>query len=63
MRKLLNGVEIYELDDPVELIVYTKAPMKWLLVDRETGEQYIGSTPKEGQFHWTRVPKDRKTDA
>ena len=62
MRKLLNGVEIYELDDPVELIVYTKAPMKWLLVDRETGEQYIGSTPKEGQFHWTRVPKDRKTD-
>lgn len=63
MRKLANGVEVYELDKPVELIVKTKAPMKWLLVDRETEEQYIGAMPKEGQFHWTRIPKDRKTDA
>jgi hypothetical protein len=40
---------VYELDEPVELIVKTKAPMKWKLIDQETGEEYIGQTPKEGQ--------------
>ena len=48
-RKLKNGVTVYELDEPVELIVKTKAPMKWKLIDQETGEEYIGQTPKEGQ--------------
>ena len=28
-RKLKNGVTVYELDEPVELIVKTRAPMKW----------------------------------
>jgi hypothetical protein len=54
-RKLQNGVEVYELDAPVELIVKTKAPMKWKLVDRETGEEYIGNTPKDGQYHWSKI--------
>ena len=31
--------------------------MKWLLIDRETGEQYIGATPKEGEKHWNRIPE------
>ena len=56
-RKLQDGVQVYELDEPIELIVKTKAPAKWLLVDRETGEQYIGATPKEGENHWNRVPE------
>lgn len=56
-RKLQNGTEVYELESPVELVVKTKAPMKWLLIDRETGEQYIGSTPKEGSLHWSKVPE------
>lgn len=56
-RKLQNSVEVYELDEPVELIVKTKAPMKWLLVDRETGEQYIGATPKENERHWHKIPE------
>jgi hypothetical protein len=29
--------------------------MKWKLVDRETGEEYIGNTPKEGEYHWSKV--------
>lgn len=37
-RKLQDGVQVYELEEPVELVVKTKAPMKWLLIDRETGE-------------------------
>ena len=41
-RKLQNGVQVYELEEPVELVVKTKCPMKWKLVDRETGEEYIG---------------------
>jgi len=54
-RKLQDGVQVYELDEPVELIVKTKAPMKWKLVDRETGEEYIGNTPKDGELHWSKI--------
>ena len=46
-RKLKNGVSVYELDEPVTLVIKTKAPMKWKLIDQETGEEYIGQTPKE----------------
>ena len=56
LRKLQNGVEVYELDKPVELVIKTKCPMKWKLIDRETGEEYIGQTPKEGQYHWSKIP-------
>ena len=58
-RKLQGGVQVYELEEPVELVVKTKSPMKWLLIDRETGEQYIGATPKEGELHWNRVPDSK----
>jgi hypothetical protein len=54
-RELKNGVTVYELEKPVELIVKTKAPMKWKLVDRETGEEYIGCTPKDGEYHWSKI--------
>jgi hypothetical protein len=33
----------HELEKPITLSIYTKAPTKWLLVDRETGEVYEGS--------------------
>ena len=58
MRKLQNGVEVYELDKPVELIVKTKSPMKWKLVDLETGEEYIGQTPKKVKNslqYWSKI--------
>jgi len=32
-----------ELENPITLQVYTKAPEKWLLVDKETGQTYQGS--------------------
>jgi hypothetical protein len=38
-------------DDPITLIVKTKRPEKWLLVDRETGTAYQGN-PKG---HWDRL--------
>ena len=56
-RTLLDNTQVYELEDSVELVVKTRVPMKWLLIDRETGEQYIGTTPKEGELHWSKVPE------
>ncbi len=39
--------EYPELEEPVDLIIHTKSPAKWLLVDRETGQVYEGS-----EFGW-----------
>ena len=55
-RTLQGGVVVYELDKTVELIVKTNAPMKWKLVDRETGEEYVGKTPVENEYHWEKIP-------
>jgi len=40
-----------ELINPVELMVKTKAPTKWLLVDKETGQVYQGNNGG----HWDRL--------
>ena len=42
-RILKDGSEVDSFDSPVELIIHTKAPEKWKLVDLETGEEYLGS--------------------
>jgi hypothetical protein len=42
-RKLLDGSEVDSLDVPVQLVIHTKAPQKWKVVDMETGEEYVGS--------------------
>jgi len=42
-RTLKSGVEIKELPSPITLSIYTKVPHKYILLDMETGEQYIGS--------------------
>ena len=42
MRKLLSGTEVPENDTPIDLIVHTKAPSKWKLIDMETGQEYVG---------------------
>jgi hypothetical protein len=48
MKKIKN---FKEFDIPIELIVYTKCPEKWLLIDRETGEIYQGNSAG----HWDRL--------
>ena len=40
-----------EFNDPVDLIVHTKCPDKWLLIDKETGEIYQGNSAG----HWDRL--------
>jgi hypothetical protein len=35
--------EFKELIDPIDLIVHTKSPEKWILIDKETGKTYQGN--------------------
>lgn len=42
-RILKDGLEVEQLENPVDLIIHTKAPGKWKLTDLETGEEYLGS--------------------
>lgn len=69
MRKLLSGIynflprtyqgaEVEEYDHPVDLTIHTKAPGKWLLVDLETGQEYIGCKDPNKYGKWMRL-KDR----
>ena len=42
--------EFKEFGKPIDLVVHTKCPGKWLLIDRETGEIYQGNSAG----HWDR---------
>ena len=42
-RILKNGLQAKEFKTPVDLIIHTKCPEKWKLIDMETGEEYLGS--------------------
>jgi hypothetical protein len=44
---LVDGRTVHALDEPIILQIKTKYPQKYMLVDLETGEQYIGSTDPE----------------
>lgn len=54
-RTLQDGTTAPAFDIAVQLVVYTKCPNKYKLVDLETGEEYIGQLPQEGQPHWRKV--------
>ena len=56
MRTLLDGHEVPELDKAVTLEVYTKCPEKYMLIDMQTGERYIGYHDlAAGPNHWRKV--------
>jgi hypothetical protein len=40
-----------EFEEPINLIVHTKCPNKWMLIDRETGEIYTGNV----KGYWDRL--------
>jgi len=54
MRKLLDGNEVKELAESKTLVVKTKCPEKWMLIDLETGERYIGQYT-DGSQDWKKV--------
>lgn len=49
-----SGVEIEVLSSPIDLIIHTKVPSKYILLDEETGQIYRGN--KEG--YWQRIDHD-----
>ena len=55
-RKLLDGTEVPALDIPVVLVVKTKCPGKYKLVDMETGLEYTGVIPESNDgYFWKRT--------
>ena len=51
-RKLKNGSEVEELDSPIKLVIETKCPNKWKIIDMETGQAYIGTDSNKKYNHW-----------
>lgn len=43
-RTLLNGAKVEAHEHVRRLAINTKAPRKWVAVDTETGEMWVGST-------------------
>jgi hypothetical protein len=39
-----SNKEYKTFEQPVDLLVHTKCPEKWLLIDRETGQIYQGNS-------------------
>ena len=39
-RTLQNGDKVEELEHPIQLIIKTKCPTKWVIEDLETGQRY-----------------------
>jgi hypothetical protein len=54
IRKLKDGTPVPELDEAQTLVVKTKCPAKWLLIDRETGEAYVPYDTK-GSMQWKKL--------
>jgi len=54
-RTLLDGREVEAFDAAVDLTIHTKCPEKWLLIDLETGQEYIGSEKPNLYGKWKRI--------
>jgi hypothetical protein len=56
-RKLKDGTEVNESEFPVSLVIQTRCPEKWKLIDLETGEEYQGVLPLERKKdkHWKKL--------
>ena len=53
-RLLKDGRIVEELEVARQLWIKTRCPDKWLLLDMETGEQYLGRR-NEGTQDWEKV--------
>ena len=54
-RILLDGTEVEEFEKAVDLTIHTKCPEKWLLIDLETGQEYMGSDKPNLYGKWKRI--------
>ena len=51
-RTLSSGRQVKELDKAINLEVYTRCPEKWMLIDLETDQIYIGTENRERGKQW-----------
>jgi hypothetical protein len=54
-RNLINGKKAKSYLNPIDLVIHTKAPEKWKLVDMETGQEYMGLAEPDEYGMWARV--------
>lgn len=52
---MYQGATVEEYESAVDLTVHTKAPGKWLLIDLETGQEYIGAESPNVRGKWRRI--------
>jgi len=57
-RTLKDATEVEELNFPITLEVHTKCPSKWMLIDLETGEHYMGQNNVEKFQQWKRMERN-----
>jgi hypothetical protein len=60
VRKLINGKKAKEHSEAVSLTVKTKAPAKWILIDSETGQVYVGADQMTSYGPWSWVNNERE---
>lgn len=60
-RKCIDD-EIPELDKAITLSVYTKVPLKWILIDTETLDVYKGSNNLEIGKQWKKINQIQNLD-
>jgi hypothetical protein len=53
-------VEVPELEEAVHLYVVTKCPSKYILVDMETGQVYVGSDRDNPYMPYTKIWEEQK---
>jgi hypothetical protein len=58
LPRTYQGIEVEEYEEATDLTVHTKAPGKWLLIDLETGQEYVGNKEPNKYGKWTRI-KDK----
>ena len=61
-RKLINGEKVTELNSPMNLIIQTKCPTKWIIEDLETGQRYRANGKEEIGKMFTLIDKMSKTE-
>ena len=61
-RKLINGEKVKELNSPMNLIIQTKCPTKWIIEDLETGQRYRANGKEEIGKMFTLIDKMIKTE-
>lgn len=62
-RFLKDGSTVNSYKKAIDLTIHTKAPEKWLLIDMETGQEYVGSAEPNEYGKWIRIKDRVKSEA